>query len=112
AGAACLGIFVVEPIARLMLSRRRSVLERLPERLWAAPLVGVVQLALAALCTRVAAAGRSPLEAGVAASSGLAICVVLACLLSSRQPGKDSGEVAPAAARSSGAPYTSDVSQR
>jgi hypothetical protein len=84
AGTACLGLFVIEPVAHLLLRRRRSVLERLPQRWWVPVLVGLVQLGLAAACTRIAAAGRSPLVAGEIAAVSLVIAVVLACALSTR----------------------------
>ena len=84
AGTACLGLFVIEPVAHLLLRRRRSVLERLPQRWWAPVLVGLVQLGLAAACTRIAAAGRSPLVAGEISAVSLVVAVVLACALSTR----------------------------
>ncbi len=84
AGGACLGLFAVEPLAHLFQKRRRSVLERLPRRWWVPVLVGPVQLGLAAACSRIAAAGRSPLEAGEIAAVSLVFAVVLACALSTR----------------------------
>ncbi|MGH2930970.1 MAG: hypothetical protein ACRDL8_22385, partial [Solirubrobacteraceae bacterium] len=86
AGGACLGLFAIEPLARLVWLGRRSLFERLPRRYWVAPAVAAVQLGLAALSTRIAAFGRSPLRAGVIAGAGLLIAVFLACLLSVRRP--------------------------
>ena len=84
AGSACLGLFVIEPVAHLLLRRRRSVLERLPRRWWMPVLVGLVQLGLVAACTQIRAWGRSPLEAGEIAAASLALAVLLACALSTR----------------------------
>ncbi len=84
AGCACLGLFIIEPVAHLLLRRRRSVLERLPRRWWAPVLVGVAQLGIVAGCTRIAAAGRSPVEACEIAAVSLVVAVALACALSSR----------------------------
>ncbi|MGH9295574.1 MAG: hypothetical protein ACRD0B_09610, partial [Acidimicrobiales bacterium] len=85
AGGACLGLFAIEPLSRLVWLGRRSLFERLPRRYWVAPAIAAVQLGLAALSSRIAAFGRSPLEAGVMGGVGLAICVGLAFLLSSRR---------------------------
>jgi len=84
AGSACLGLFVIEPVAHLLLRRRRSVLERLPPRRWVPVLVGLVQLGIVAACTRIAARGRSPLEAGEIAAVSLVAAIGLACALSTR----------------------------
>jgi len=84
AGTACLGLFVIEPVAHLLLRRRRSVLERLPQRRWVPVFVGLVQLSLAAASTRIAAWGRSPLEAGEITAVSLVLAVVLACAFSAR----------------------------
>ena len=86
AGAACLGLFAVEPVAHLLRRRRRSVLERLPRRWWVPVLVALVQLGLLAACSRIAATGRSPIRAGEIAAASLVLAVVLACALSTGGP--------------------------
>jgi hypothetical protein len=84
AGAACLGLFAIEPLAHAALRRRRTVLERLPRRWWVPVLVGLVQLGLAAACTLIAASGRSPLEAGEIAAAAFVLAIAAACALSKR----------------------------
>ena len=84
AGVCCLGLFVIEPVAHLLLPGRRSVLERLPKSWWVPVLVGLVQLGLAAACTCIAARGRSPLHAGEIAAGSLFLAVMVCCLLSAR----------------------------
>lgn len=99
AGVACLGLLAVEPVAHLLLPRRRSVLERLPAGLWAPVLVGLVQLGLGAASSRLTSPTRSPLEAGEIALAFFVIAVVAACLLSAssreQEPGREpTGEIA------------------
>jgi hypothetical protein len=47
-------------------------------------LVGLAQLGLAAACTRIATAGRSPLEAGEIAVAPFVLAIGVACVLSKR----------------------------
>ena len=113
AGSACLGLFVIEPVAHLLLRRRQSVLERLPPRLWVPVLVGLVQLGVDAACTRIAAWGRSPLEAGEIAAASLVAAIGLACALSTRAAPRSVADgprvVAQRASRSPGPPVSSDA---
>ncbi len=90
-GAACLGLFLVVPLARLIAFRRTSVLERLRRRWWTPLLVGAVQLAFEVGCSRIAP-GRTPQEAAEIAGAGLVVAVVVACLLSGRRAGTTADE--------------------
>jgi hypothetical protein len=114
AGAACLGLFAVEPLAHAVMRRRRTMLERLPRRWWVPVLVGLVQLGLAAACTRIAAFGRSPLEAGEIAAVLFVLAIAAACALSKRaaHPDPSYGEPAVAVKREPALPVLPQSSER
>jgi hypothetical protein len=79
-GVACLGIFLVEPVAAGLGPRRQGVLERVPAGRWGTPVVATVHLGLVLVAARVAglqpSAGRAALV--VAAELGLAVTLALA----------------------------------
>lgn len=84
AGAACLGLFAIEPVARALMPRRRTFIERLPRRWWTPIAIACVQLAVVALCSRIALGKRGPVESAEIALASLALAVVAACALSER----------------------------
>jgi hypothetical protein len=54
AGVACLGLFVVEPVTRILLGLRRTIFDALPRRWWLAIPVAVAHLVLVFVAARVA----------------------------------------------------------
>jgi hypothetical protein len=54
AGVACLGLFVVEPVSRIVLGFKRTIFDALPKRWWLAIPVAVGHLALVFVAARVA----------------------------------------------------------
>jgi hypothetical protein len=83
AGAACLGLFAVEPLTRVLLRGRKTVVEAMTPGPWTAVLVALVQLGLAAACTRIALDDRTPAEAGEIAGTALVVAVATTLLASS-----------------------------
>lgn len=84
AGAACLGLFAIEPIAHLILRGRSTILERLPARWWAPATIAFVQLGLVALCTRIALGETSPAKAAVISALALVLAVFATLVVSER----------------------------
>lgn len=84
AGAGCLGLFAIEPPARILLRGTPTAIERFGPRTWAPVIVAFIQLCLAAACTRIAPAGRSPTDVGVIAGVSLIIAILLISALSER----------------------------
>jgi hypothetical protein len=76
AAVACLGLFVVEPITRLLLGLRSSVFDSLPERWWLAIPIAIVHLALVVVVARVGGVRTSLKEA-----SGVAIVTLLGAIV-------------------------------
>jgi hypothetical protein len=68
AGAACLGLFILDPLA--VWFRSPSLLAALPARRWTAPATGAFQLALAAASSRLVLA-RNPGAAAAVACGGV-----------------------------------------
>jgi hypothetical protein len=66
-GVACLGLFVVEPLARLLDPGRGSVLEWLPAGRWGVAVAALAQLALVLVAARVAGLRASAAAAGAIA---------------------------------------------
>jgi hypothetical protein len=73
AGVACLGLFVVEPMSRLVLGMKRTIFDMLPPRWWLAMPIAVVHLLLVFVAARVA---------GLRTSVGQASAIVVAELVS------------------------------
>jgi hypothetical protein len=71
-GVACLGLFVAEPLARMLDPERQSVLERLPEGGFGVVLAATAHLALVAVAARVA---------GLQVTAARAVVVTLAELV-------------------------------
>jgi hypothetical protein len=80
-GVACLGLFVVEPLARLLDPTRRSVLEHLPDGGVGVALASLPHLALVAVAARVAGLQPTVTRAIVVALAELAAAVLLALAL-------------------------------
>jgi hypothetical protein len=85
AGGACLGLFAIEPLAHLLLRGRPTVIERLAPRRSTPILIVLVQLGIAAACTRIASGGRSPIGAAEIASISLVFAVIATFALSERR---------------------------
>jgi hypothetical protein len=68
-GVACLGLLVVEPLARVVDPGRRSALERLPPGRWGVPAAAAVQLVL------VYVAAEAVVIAGVELVVAVAVCL-------------------------------------
>lgn len=84
-GVACLGLFVVEPLAHLLEPGRRSVLERLPDGGVGVVLAGLLHLALVAVAARVAGLQPTVARAATVALAELGAAVLLA-VLAARAP--------------------------
>jgi hypothetical protein len=79
-GAGCLGLFVVEPLARLLDPARRSILEQLPDGGVGVVLAGLLHLALVAVAARVAGLQPTVARATAVALAELGAAILLAVL--------------------------------
>jgi hypothetical protein len=79
-GVACLGLLVVEPLARLLDPARRSVLERLPDGGVGVVLTGLLHLALVTVAARVAGLQPTVARAAAIALAEFGTAVLLAVL--------------------------------
>jgi hypothetical protein len=82
-GAACLGLFVVEPVARRLDRSGRSVLASLPGGRWGTVLIASLHLALVYVAARVAGTRSTPSQATAIVVAEFACAVALAVVLQS-----------------------------
>jgi hypothetical protein len=80
-GIACLGLMVIEPMARRLQPDRRSVLECLPDGHWGAPLIAAVHLGFVYVAARVAGTRPTVASATVLALVELVAGVSLALVV-------------------------------
>jgi hypothetical protein len=80
-GAACLGLFLVEPVARRVARGGRSVLEALPCGHWGVVLIACLHLALVYVAARVAGTRPTSAQAAVLVAAELAGAVALATVV-------------------------------
>jgi hypothetical protein len=81
AAVACLGLFVVEPIARLLRLGSATIFDRLPRRTWAVLPVAAAHLALVFVASRVAGLRTAVGEAAVIAAVDLIVGVAVVLIL-------------------------------
>jgi hypothetical protein len=81
AAVACLGLFVVEPLARLLRLGATTIFDRLPQRIWTVFPVAAAHLALVFVASRVAGlrtgVGRAAAVAAIDLVVGVAVVLVL-----------------------------------
>lgn len=80
AAVACLGLFMVEPVARVL--ARHSILDGVPPMGWVLVPVILAQLALALFASRLASRGAGAAETSLIVASGLVAAVALAASFS------------------------------
>ena len=76
-GVACLGLLVAEPVARLLSPGRKSVLDRLPRQWWSAVALGLLQLAVVFVASRVAGILHDVRQASIIAVADLSAAVLV-----------------------------------
>lgn len=82
-GAACLALFVVEPVARRLDRSGRSALAGLPAGRWGTVLIAVLHLALVYVAARVAGTRSTPAQAAAIVVAEFACAVTLAIIVQS-----------------------------
>jgi hypothetical protein len=86
-GAACLGIFVVEPVATTLHPRRQSVLEHLSAGPWGTLVTAAVHLGLVFIAARVAGLLATATFAAVVVAAELGLAIMLALMTSRSRAG-------------------------
>lgn len=81
AAVACLGLFVVEPLARLLRLGASTIFDRLPERLWMVFPVAAAHLVLVFVASRIAGLRTAVGQAAVIATVDLVIGVAVVLML-------------------------------
>jgi hypothetical protein len=93
AGVACLGLFVVEPLVRLLKFGASTFLDALPQRSWVIIPVATAHLALVFVASRVAglrtAVGQAVAVAAMDLVVGLAVVLLIDGAASRLRPGRD-----------------------
>lgn len=82
-GAACLALFVVEPVARRLDRSGRSVLAGLPDGRWGTVLIAFLHLGLVYVAARVAGTRSTPAQAAAIVVAEFACAVTLAMAVQS-----------------------------
>jgi hypothetical protein len=85
-GVACLGLFVAEPLARLVQGLRPTALEALPKTWWMAIPVAVVHLALVFVASRIAGLRTEVSQAVLISAMGLVSAVAVLWAVQSELP--------------------------